>query len=235
MNEQYLSKRLKAVVSYIPKGAIVADIGSDHAYLPCYAYNNGLIKGAVAGEVNEGPYLSAKKQVEKLGMNDAISVRKGSGLAVIAPKEVNVITVAGMGGGLIRDILEEGKEKLEGVERLVLQPNVAADKIRIWLHKNNWLLISEEILEEDGKIYEVLAAERGNDKSLYQNDKLAAFLLGPYLMKEKNAVFQKKWSHELEKRRKIIKQLESASNNEEKVERKKLILQEIKRIEEGLS
>jgi tRNA (adenine22-N1)-methyltransferase len=234
MNEQYLSKRLQKVVSYIPKEAIVADIGSDHAYLPCYAYTNGLIKSAVAGEVNEGPYLSAKKQVEKLGLSHVISVRKGDGLSVIAPEEVNVITIAGMGGGLIRDILEAGKEQLKGVERLILQPNVAADKIRIWLSENNWTLTNEAILEEDDKTYEVLTAQRGNDKELYQENKAAALLLGPYLMKEKSIVFQKKWTHELKKRKKVMLQLDSASNNEEKVERKKAILAEIQLIEEWL-
>ncbi len=144
MNEVKLSKRLEEVVREIPVGSTVADIGSDHAYLPCYTIINNIATKAVAGEVVDGPFRSAQATVAESGLQDKVDVRKGNGLAVIAPGEVDVITVAGMGGALIRDILESGKEKLEGVTRLILQPNIAAHHIREWFIENGWELIHEK-------------------------------------------------------------------------------------------
>lgn len=192
MNTEKLSNRLEAVTNYIPSGARVADIGSDHAYLPCYAVKKGIASFAVAGEVVEGPYLSAKKQVKMEGLENQISVRKGNGLEVISPNEVDCITIAGMGGALIASILEEGKSKLASVKRLILQPNLSAISIRSWLIDNGWELIAEQILEEDGKIYEILAAEKGEPLKPYQNTE-KGLLMGPFLMEQKSAVFQNKW------------------------------------------
>ena len=83
---------------------------------------------------------------------------------------MDCITIAGMGGSFIASILEQGKEKLAQVTRLVLQPNISAISIREWLLENGWGLTAEEILEEDGKIYEILVAEQGDEKAAYQNE-----------------------------------------------------------------
>ncbi|WP_010678150.1 tRNA (adenine(22)-N(1))-methyltransferase [Bacillus timonensis] len=233
MNEEKLSKRLETVASYIPKGAILADIGSDHAYLPCYAFLNGMISKGIAGEVAEGPLQSAKKQISKNQLDLKLEARKGDGLEVIQPNEVTCITIAGMGGSLIRSILENGKSKLPGVKRLILQPNIGASTVREWLIENEWELIAEEILEEDKKIYEILVAEKGNPLKPYQN-KEQELLLGPFLVKEKSQTFKKKWVQELKHWEKIVAQLDAAGESPENRSRKEELEQKITFVREAL-
>ena len=234
MNVDKLSKRLENVASYIPKGSVLADIGSDHAYLPCYAVKEGIVQKAIAGEVVEGPFQSALNQVSESNLEDYISVRKGNGLEVISPGEVTAITICGMGGSLITSILENGKSKLSGNETLILQPNIGAQFIRKWLIAEGWVLKTEEILEEDGKIYEILVAEKGEPLKAYQGLPYeAAELMGPFLLKEKNAVFMKKWTMELKHWNRILQQIES-SENERTQEKKEEIQKSIDLVEEAL-
>lgn len=232
MNSEKLSNRLETVAKYISEGLRLADIGSDHAYLPCYVIQKGVIPFAIAGEVVEGPFQSAKKQVEDLGLTDKISVRKGNGLAVIEKGEVDCITIAGMGGALIASILENGKDKLSCVKRLILQPNISAISIRIWLRENGWVLVAEEILEEDEKIYEILVAEKGNEAAIDQSTLEKNLLFGPFLLEQKSPVFQKKWLAEKRNWINILNQLEKASNTEEHREKKHELVNKIRLVEE---
>lgn len=225
MNEKQLSERLIRVANYVPKGAKVADIGSDHAYLPCFLCLQDPETRAIAGEVNEGPFQSAKSQVLKVGLQNRIDVRKGNGLAVLEKGEVSAITIAGMGGGLITEILEGGKDKLTEVTTLVLQPNVSADIIRKWLRTNGWFLSAEEILEEDDKIYEILVAHPGDDSNLYKEQSEKKLLLGPYLMEECNEIFKKKWEDELVNWNRILIEFEKAAITEQ-IEEKRSKLKE---------
>ncbi|HEM5988637.1 TPA: tRNA (adenine-N(1))-methyltransferase [Streptococcus suis] len=193
--ETKLSRRLEAVASYVPQGARLADVGSDHAYLPLFLVEQGRIDFAVAGEVVQGPYQSALQNVEQAGQSDKISVRLANGLAAVElDDQVSTVTIAGMGGRLIAEILEDGKDKLGSVERLVLQPNNREDDVRRWLLAHDFQLVAEEILEENDKIYEILVAEKGNvDLTADQ------LRFGPYLLEEQSTTFQKKWLKELDK------------------------------------
>ncbi|WP_110926892.1 tRNA (adenine(22)-N(1))-methyltransferase [Bacillus massiliglaciei] len=235
MNHERLSLRLERVASYITKGSVLADIGSDHAYLPCYAVEQGFCEQAIAGEVVEGPYQSALKQVKETGLADRIEVRKGNGLEVLEEDEATCITIAGMGGTLISDILERGKSKLGRADRLVLQPNVGERAVRSWLIDNGWELIAEEILEEDKKIYEVLVAEKGNPLTPYEGNKERKLTFGPWLLEQKSPVFKKKWSLERQHLLKVIEQLEKAERQGEQLkEKRQELLERISEIEEVL-
>lgn len=232
MNTERLSQRLATVVKYIPEGSRIADIGSDHAYLPCHVVGKGLVPFAIAGEVVEGPYQSARKQVESEGLTERVIVRKGDGLEVISPGEVDCITVAGMGGALIASILDQGKDKLKNVKRLVLQPNISAISIRTWLLHNGWELIAEEVLEEDGKIYEVLVAEQGEPTRPYRENMQTSLLLGPFLSKEKSKTFIKKWTGERDNWNRILENFEKAADSEENESKKKELSEKIRMVEE---
>jgi tRNA (adenine22-N1)-methyltransferase len=237
MNIEQLSKRLETVALSIPTGSKIADIGSDHAYLPCFAVKKGIAESAIAGEVVEGPFLSAEKQVKAACLEDKIKVRLGNGLEVISPGEVDCITIAGMGGALIATILEDGKEKLQGVRRLILQPNVSAKSIRVWLLQNEWELTNEEIIEEDGKVYEILTADRGEPLRPYPGVEghQKALLLGPFLMQQKNEAFQRKWRQECAQWKNILSNMEKAEQSEALNERKAELMNNIQFVEEVLS
>lgn len=193
--ETKLSKRLATVADYVPQGARLADVGSDHAYLPLFLMEQGRIDFAVAGEVVQGPYQSARQNVEQAGQSGKISVRLANGLAAVELADhITTVTIAGMGGRLIAEILETGKDKLGSVERLILQPNNREDDVRRWLVANDFQLVTEEILEENDKIYEILVAEKGGTD--LTADQLR---FGPYLLEEQSSTFQKKWLKELDK------------------------------------
>lgn len=210
MNEQTLSLRLQRVGAAVPLGARLADIGSDHAYLPVALMLKDKISFAVAGEVVKGPYESAHKQVLKNGLSEKIIVRLADGLAAIQPEDqITAITIAGMGGTLIRSILENGliSQQLSGKERLILQPNVGEPGLRFWLMKNKYQIIHEEIIEEHQKIYELIVAEKAATEPTYSEQEI---FFGPFLLKEKNSVFQKKWQREMQQRKRVLTQLKQA-------------------------
>lgn len=233
MNAQQLSLRLTRVASHVPTGATVADIGSDHAYLPCYLVSQGLAERAVAGEVVKGPYESAKKQVKQEQLEDKIEVRLASGLEAIHPEDsITAITIAGMGGPLIVSILDQGLEKLAGVSRLILQPNVHAKAIREWAQTHQWAIVEEEIIKENNKIYEILVLERSSQPVAYTP---AQLLMGPVLMNQQTEAFQEKWQRESAQWTNIIASIESTEQTLEIVDKKNELVQKIKLVEEVLN
>lgn len=228
-----LSNRLKAVASFLPPNAFFADIGSDHAYLPCYVCLQDDSARSIAGEVNEGPYQAAVRQVKKHCLENRIEVRKGNGLTVLEPNEVMQITIAGMGGKLITHILEEGKDRLTGVNRIIAQPNVDARVIREWFIRNQYSLVEEVIIEEEGHIYEVLVADIGDPLSPYSNEIDKEVLFGPHLLQKRDQAFIAKWSNEQDKLLKITKQMRHATQpDEEKIQH---FLNQINMIEEVIN
>ena len=190
-----LSNRLDLVASFVPAGARLLDVGSDHAYLPIALLQEGKIEAAIAGEVVKGPYESALANVSASGFQDKIEVRLANGLAAFEYSDaVTTITICGMGGRLIADILDAGKDKLKGVDRLIFQPNNREDDLRIWLMENGFEIIAESIMTENGKYYEIMVAEAGH---MSLSDKEVRF--GPHLMKDQSQVFQLKWQREINK------------------------------------
>ena len=193
MEKQILSDRLRQVASFVPNGARLLDVGSDHAYLPIDLTQQGVLTYAIAGEVVQGPYQSAQKNVTAHGLSQQIEVRLANGLAAVElVDQIDTIVIAGMGGRLIAAILEAGKDKLEQVTRLILQPNNREDDVRIWLEQNAFSILEEAILEENGKYYEIIVAVPGQ-MTLTEKEKR----FGPCLSLERSAVFVERWEREL--------------------------------------
>ncbi len=221
-----ISNRLYKISEFINKGARVADIGSDHAYLPTFLVQSGKTNFVIAGEVNDGPFQSALKQINEAGLSDYVDVRKGNGLAVLQHGEVDTIVIAGMGGSLIAQILTEGIDKLEEVQQLILQPNVGSELVRKFALEHGWELRAEIIIEEDDRIYEILSFVRGDAFRPYRDQEISIALLfkmGPFLIRQKDKVFLKKWTHELSQYELIIEELLRSSHSNALQKREELL------------
>ncbi|MFC5403019.1 tRNA (adenine(22)-N(1))-methyltransferase [Cohnella soli] len=247
-----LSRRLAALAEWVPQGARFADIGTDHALLPVYLATNGDIVYAVAGDIHDGPVEAARKQVADAGLDGIVVVRKGDGLEVLEPGEVDAVTIAGMGGSLMARILEQGKNKLGAAKTLVLSPHVAEEAVRRWLVKMSYVLDRERLLEEEGVIYTLLRATKVEDanaaalanKRLYDAGKQASgnvqlsdsllYDMGPHLLQEASPIFLKKWEQEIAKRERVILQLKHATAPEA-AEKAREWEEDVREIQEVLS
>lgn len=208
VDEKHLSARLACVASLVPAGARVADIGSDHAYLPAALVLDGKIDFAIAGEVVKGPYENAVHEIKDHQLEGKVIPRLADGLAAIEPADkVDTITIAGMGGSLIASILEKDKDKLTGIKRLVLQPNVGESQLREWLMNNHYQIMNEKIIEEDNHIYEIIVAEPSVVPFRYSKYELD---FGPFLLENKGPVFRKKWQEYLQREAHVIDQMQKA-------------------------
>lgn len=208
VDEKHLSARLACVASLVPAGARVADIGSDHAYLPAALVLDGKIDFAIAGEVVKGPYENAVREIKDHQLEGRVIPRLADGLAAIEPADkVDTITIAGMGGSLIASILEKDKNKLTGIKRLVLQPNVGESQLREWLMNNHYQIMNEKIIEEDNHIYEIIVAEPSVVPFRYSKYELD---FGPFLLENKGPAFRKKWQEYLQREAHVIDQMQKA-------------------------
>ncbi|MBA1430900.1 tRNA (adenine(22)-N(1))-methyltransferase [Pseudomonas orientalis] len=218
MNPHTLSLRLERVAAQVPAGARLADIGSDHGYLPVALMRRGAIAGAVAGEAASTPFQAARRTVRDNGLEAHISVRLADGLAAIEPDDaITAISLCGMGGETIRDILDQGKAQLSGRERLVLQPNGGEYPLRHWLMHNDYRIVHEELLHENRFYYEIIVAERTGPVS-YTEEQL---YFGPLHLLERSPAFVAKWQRLLHQKQKALASFENARQSvpEEKIHR----------------
>lgn len=231
-----LSKRLQTIASFLPKGAYFADIGTDHAYLPCYVCLKDADALAIAGEFNEGPYRRAKATVDSYNLTEKVDVRFGNGLQIIDAETdpIEQVIIAGMGGPLIRDILKDGLDKLATVKRLILQPNVAEKPLREWLYINNYAIVSEVIVEENNHLYEIIIADYGAKQPYSKDldDRKKQMMFGPLLLEEKSLLFRKKWTDQLNHLRRITSKMKYAKQAKEQLEK---FSRQIRWIEEVLN
>lgn len=201
MNEHRLSLRLEQVAARVPAGARLADIGSDHAYLPVALVRRGAIEAAVVGEVAPVPFQAATRTVGENGLQGRITVRLADGLNAIEPAdEITALSLCGMGGETIRDILNAGKGRLSGRERLILQPNGGEQPLRQWLMAQGYRIVDEHVLRENRFYYEIIVAEPGEPvcytaKQLY---------FGPLQLQARTPLFLAKWQRLLHLKRKTL-------------------------------
>ena len=157
-----LSPRLAAIAGRVPPGSRLADIGTDHAYLPAYLILEGTISSAVASDVNRGPLDRGRETARLAGVEEKIDFRLSDGLKGLGEDEADVIVIAGMGGELISRILSDApwtKGKL-----LLLQPMIAQPELRRWLNGNDYRIERETVVREGQKLYVILTVRGGADE-----------------------------------------------------------------------
>lgn len=154
-----LTDRLLKIASLVDEGKKIADIGTDHGYIPVYLLNNNKIDYAILADVNKGPLENAKKEVRHNKLDNKVDLRLGSGLEVLNQNEVDEVIIAGMGGILISELLEAKKSVSQTVEKLILQPMQAQNELRKYLYNNGYEILNEVLVKEDFRIYEIIVAK----------------------------------------------------------------------------
>lgn len=154
-----LSERLKAAAEAVRPGSVVADVGSDHAYLPAYLVLNGLSPRAIAADVRAGPLENARKTVRLYGLEDKICLRLSDGLDNIEPCEASDFTICGMGGTLTARLLSRVPWLKDPSKRIIVQPQSRAEEVRGFFADNGFKILFEDVRTDAGRLYCTTAAE----------------------------------------------------------------------------
>lgn len=231
-----LSERLRAVAGMVTRGNRVCDVGCDHGFVPIWLVQQGISPGVLAMDLREGPLRAAKEHVEAYHLGGQIETRCSDGLHNYNVGEADTLICAGMGGGLMQRILGEQREKTDSFRELILQPQSEIEGFRRFLRENDCEIADEEILEEDGKFYQVIRAvparKKGWGDGGAARDALADFYLpdgmlndelcklqdcyGPLLLRKKTPVFLSFLEREAAQYGEILESLCAQGLHEEK-------------------
>lgn len=229
-----ISKRLEMVADMVTRGGVVADIGTDHAYIPIYLIENKKAERAIAMDVNEGPLQRAREHILQHALDRLIDTRLSDGLEALEPQEADCVVIAGMGGPLTVRILTQGEGKLGVHTELILQPQSEIEEVRSWTEEHGWEIVREEMIREDGKYYPMMRAIRKIDgaedeKHLSQVEKK----YGRLLLQRRDPVLEAFLRHELILGKRILSALEGQCA-EAAAKRRDEVTEEIQMIETAL-
>lgn len=155
-----LTPRLRLLADWVPSGARLADVGTDHAYLPVWLRLHGRVASAIACDLREKPLARARETGKAWGA-DGIDYRLGNGLAVVSPEETDTIVIAGMGGENIAAILARAPWTADGAHTLLLQPQSRAEVLRAFLAEDGYVIRREALVQDRGTLYPVIEAGGG--------------------------------------------------------------------------
>lgn len=211
----HLSKRLTALANMVTDGNRLADIGTDHGYIPIYLCQTGKIPSALAMDIGKGPLQQAQTHIAEHGLSEQIKTRLSDGMAALQFGEADTILIAGMGGGLVMKILSEGAEKLTGKEELILQPQSEIALVREFLRVRNFQILNEDMILEDGKYYPMMKVSQ--QKAAEQTKILpqeVADAFGPVLLQKRHPVLKEWLERELRTTNSVIEQLSVQPDHE---------------------
>ena len=140
----------------VSRGYRLADIGTDHAYIPIFLVEEGRVPSAVAMDINRGPLDRARENIMESGQEDKIQIRISDGFSALEEGEADAAVLAGMGGGLTIRILREGADVVRTLKECILQPQSEIEKVRAFLLAEGFSFTDEDMVEEDGKYYPII-------------------------------------------------------------------------------
>lgn len=214
-----LSNRLLAAASFVTNGNVLADVGTDHGYIPIYLMQEKCIPKAIAMDINAGPLQRAKEHIAMYGLGDYIETRLSDGVAALAPGEADAILAAGMGGGLILHILEEGKEVCRQAKELILQPQSEVERVRNYLWSSGYVILEENMILEDGKFYPMMRVQYQNVADTEKADSPLFCRYGKHLLEQKHAVLNEYLKREQKLYSEILENLSKTAVSEKTKER----------------
>ncbi|MCI7150126.1 MULTISPECIES: tRNA (adenine(22)-N(1))-methyltransferase [Lachnospiraceae] len=204
-----LSKRLKAVAELVTPGMRLADVGTDHGYIPIYLTEAGVIPSAIAMDINKGPLERAKEHIREHGLEGKIQTRLSDGLKNLQMNEADCMIAAGMGGGLVIRILSEERDTAGSLKELILQPQSEIDSVRKYLTEEGYRIVAEDMVYEDGKYYPMMKAVpcmAGAGEIPYSEEELE---FGRVLLQQAHPVLGQFLEREMEIQNRILSALES--------------------------
>lgn len=225
-----ISLRLKIVAQMVDNCDCAADIGTDHGYIPIYLIKNNICRKAIASDINVGPIERAKLNVKLENLEDKIDCRHGSGLSTISPGEAEEVIIAGMGGNLIRDIIENHMEVFKKSRSFILQPMQNSEVLREYIYKRGFKIADEELCIDENRFYEIIKIEY--DTVVKKVDSIF-YEVGKILVEKKHKYLFEFIENKIENCNKII--LNIKDNTESANKRKKDLKVRIKRLQELIS
>ncbi|CEK30317.1 SAM-dependent methyltransferase [[Clostridium] sordellii] len=213
-----LTDRLLKIASLVGENKKIADIGTDHGYIPVYLLNNNKIDYAILADVNKGPLENARKEVKHNKLENKVDLRLGSGLEVLKINEVDEIIIAGMGGILISELLNVKKDVSQSVEKLILQPMQAQSELRKYLYNNGYEIINEVLVKEDFRIYEIIETKYTGKDTVVTDD--IYYEVGKKLIENKDDLLEEFLSKKINAYKGLLDKLDGKIG--EGIERKRI-------------
>ena len=184
-----ISNRLTTAAALVTQGYTLADVGTDHGYIPIYLLQQEKIPSAIAMDINEGPLERAKEHIALYGLQAYIQTRLSDGVAALKPGEA--VLIAGMGGGLIMHILKDGEKVCQSAKELILQPQSEIERVREFLREEGYTILAEDMVYEDGKFYPMMKVQYQGENAQKASEVLKlSDLYGGLLLQNRHPVLK---------------------------------------------
>ncbi len=222
---------MQAVADLVPKSMVVADVGTDHGYIPIFLIQDQRAEKVLALDVRSGPLKRAAGHVEEKGLAGQIEVRRSDGLKGVKPGEADTVVISGLGGPLMIRILREGKDVVDNLRYLILQPQSEIADVRRYLTGAGFTIQKEDMVKEDGKYYFLMRAVPGKTEPYEEFE----YTYGKKLLQMQHSILKEYLQKEQKKRERLLTQLTAKADSPGVSERKETLGREIGLIRQALA